>query len=148
MKSEKLSGRTERMAWQPPMLTFTIERHGGTVNGSSRAELQHWQVDTAAWTAEIITSGHRQLRPAAKRLDVQPLAEAVANAILNDEDSPVLKKLPDGRIKVLISSVIPDNSFQQTTTSRRKRFRKALETLLSGSGWIPAGVNTYQRQDS
>lgn len=44
MKDDKLLGRMENVQWQPPILTFTIERHGGTVNGSTRAELQHWEI--------------------------------------------------------------------------------------------------------
>jgi hypothetical protein len=148
MQSRKLNGRTESMEWNPPVLTFTIERHGGTVNGSSRAELQRWRVDTAERSAKIASSGRRQLRPAAKRLDVRPLAEAVAKAILNSSESELVKKLPDGRIRVLIRTVIPDSEFEQTTAGRRKRFRKILEPLLTAAGWVSAGVNTYQRQDS
>ena len=46
-------GRMEKVEWQPPYLTFSIERHGATVKGSTRAELQNWQVDTS----------HRSLNP-------------------------------------------------------------------------------------
>jgi hypothetical protein len=45
MRSYKLSGRMENPAWQPPCLTFQIERHGGTVMGSTRAELHTCHVD-------------------------------------------------------------------------------------------------------
>jgi hypothetical protein len=34
----KLLNRTEDLAWEPPTLSFCIERHGDTVMGSSRAE--------------------------------------------------------------------------------------------------------------
>lgn len=37
MLSEKLIGRMETPSWEPPNLYFAIERHGQTVNGSSRA---------------------------------------------------------------------------------------------------------------
>jgi hypothetical protein len=37
--ADKLSGRIENLRWQPPYLLFQIERHGGTVMGSSRAEI-------------------------------------------------------------------------------------------------------------
>ena len=36
--AEKL-WRTEKLEWRPPMITFRLERHGGTVNGSTRADL-------------------------------------------------------------------------------------------------------------
>ena len=34
MESYKLKGRMENAAWNPPILSFQIARHGGTVNGS------------------------------------------------------------------------------------------------------------------
>jgi hypothetical protein len=37
--------RMERVSWFPPVLTFTVERHGGVMMGSTRAELQEWTVD-------------------------------------------------------------------------------------------------------
>src|SRR4051812_47015376 len=61
MDGDKLLGRMEKVVWSPPVLTFVIERHGGTVNGSTRAELQHWTVDLDAGTAEIAESKTRQL---------------------------------------------------------------------------------------
>lgn len=146
MQSYKLPRRTEDLCWQPPILSFTIERHGAAVNGSTRAELQDWEIHTEAWAARIVSSRRRQLRPASKRLDVRPLAQAIADGILNDTESASLKKLPDGRVKVLIGMVVPDNGFEQTTTGRRKRFREAPESLLSAGGWLPAGVNTYERK--
>jgi hypothetical protein len=44
MEGDKLLGRIEDVTWQPPKFTFTIERHGGTLMGSTRAELQDWEV--------------------------------------------------------------------------------------------------------
>jgi hypothetical protein len=42
MEGRKLLGRMEDVAWNLPLLTFTIERHGGTALGSTRATLQEW----------------------------------------------------------------------------------------------------------
>jgi hypothetical protein len=42
MEGYKLLGRMEDVTWGPPVLSFSVERHGGTVMGSSRAELQGW----------------------------------------------------------------------------------------------------------
>jgi hypothetical protein len=53
--------RAEDVAWTPPFLTFTLERHGGTVNGSSRAELHHWEVNIETGVATIVKVGRRQL---------------------------------------------------------------------------------------
>ena len=66
--------RLEAPRWDGSVLTFLVERHGGTVLGSTRAEVQHWEVDPRAATARIVRSTHRQLYPMAARLNVRPLA--------------------------------------------------------------------------
>lgn len=50
MAGHKLRGRMEHVSWDPPVLSFTIERHGSTAMGSTRAEIQKWFVnfETAA----------------------------------------------------------------------------------------------------
>jgi hypothetical protein len=75
MKAEKLYGRMESVLWEPPLLTFVIERHGSTIRGSTRAELQHWTVDVNQGTATLALGGHRQLYPAQPRLNIQPLVD-------------------------------------------------------------------------
>ena len=60
MAGHKLIGRMENVEWHPPILTFLIERHGGTVLGSARAELQRWTVDLDRRTATCERVGHRQ----------------------------------------------------------------------------------------
>jgi hypothetical protein len=52
MEAHKLS-RMENPIWNPPVLTFRIERHGGTVLGSSRAVVQEWTVDLERLTADL-----------------------------------------------------------------------------------------------
>lgn len=146
MQAQKIRGRTEDMAWNPPSLTFSIERHGGTVNGSTRAEIQRWCVNVEAHTAEITSTGRRQLHAMAKRVNVKGPAAEIAEAILKNLESPMLKRFPDGRVKVLISSVFPHGSdFKQTVSGRRKRFRAALEALIKEHGWREVGTNTYAR---
>src|SRR5438270_7987054 len=54
MAGGKLFGRTEEMEWDPPLLIFKIERHGGFVAGSSRAEIQNWQVDLDRRSASLL----------------------------------------------------------------------------------------------
>ncbi len=144
MQAHKIRGRTEDLAWNPPQLTFKIERHGGTVNGSTRAEMQHWCVDVAAHTAEIVSTGRRQLRAMAKRVNVKGPAAEIAEAILKGQESASLKRYPDGRVKVLISALIPHgDDFKQTVAGRRKRFRAALEALIQPQGWSEVSTNTY-----
>ena len=107
--------RVESCQWTPPRtLRFVLERHGGTVNDSTRAALHHWEIDLEAWTARIVKEGHRQLRPQSKRLDVQPLADQVAEAILNQAEHPWIARKPDGSVRVSIGAIIPEGDEQTT----------------------------------
>ena len=47
MTGDKLLGRMEDVHWEPPVLSFRIERHGGTVLGSvyARALRDRWQAE-------------------------------------------------------------------------------------------------------
>lgn len=146
MQAYKLRGRTEGLSWEPPVLSFEIERHGGTMNGSTRAEMQRWCVDVAAQTAEIVSTRKRQLYAMAKRVNAKAPAAVIAEAILNGQEHEMLKRYPDGRVKVLISALFPQgDDFKQTVSGRRKRFRAALEPLIKEQGWAEVGTNTYQR---
>lgn len=71
MEAYKLLGRMEQVRWEPPVLSFIVERHGETVNGSTRAELQHWEVAVENRTARIVKTGQRQLKPMAPDRQVE-----------------------------------------------------------------------------
>jgi hypothetical protein len=86
MTGEKLLGRMEEVVW-----TFTAERQGGTVQGSSRAFLQEWTLDLARMTARCAEARFRQVRGRQPRLDARALAEEVASLILCHRE--------DGRLK-------------------------------------------------
>lgn len=147
MKADKLD-RMESPSWDSPFLTFTIERHGARTFGSTRAELQDWCVDVSTWTAKFGGNRHRRLQPAQPRLDVSGFVKGIGNAILNNRKSSSIKRYPDGRVTVLIRTIIPDDGFKQTIAGRRKRFRKALDSFLSTHGWRPVRPNVYQRSPS
>jgi hypothetical protein len=51
------------LTWDPPHLSFCIDRHGGTVLGSSRAEKQQWTLNLERLTADHTKSGYQQIRP-------------------------------------------------------------------------------------
>jgi hypothetical protein len=149
VKPYKLLGRTEDVTWTPPKLTFAIERHGGTVLGSSRAELQRRTVDVAQRTATHGRAGHRQLEPMQARLDVRPLAEEVAGVIVAGREDERLKWQEDGSVKVLVGKVLPKGSAaRETLAARRKRFRLALTERLAEEGWVEAGMNVFRRLGS
>ena len=43
MEDYKLGDRTEDLSWNPPHLTFNLERHGGVALGGKVAEVHSWR---------------------------------------------------------------------------------------------------------
>lgn len=128
--------RAESISWNPPVLGFTLERHGGTVHGSSRAELHHWEVNLETGEAWIAGIGNRQIHTQAKRLDTRKLAQETARRIISGEDHPSLQwPAPGTRVVIAIAELIPETN-RQTTAARRNRFRTELERLMNEAGWV------------
>jgi hypothetical protein len=132
--------RAEEVQWNPPILNFRIERHGARVLGSTRGELQTWEINLTQGTATITALGYRQLEPMDARLDVKRLADETAAMVVSGCESPRLKWVNPNRVRVLTADVIPTTN-KQTTTSRRKRFVAALEPILDSQGWQRVQVN-------
>lgn len=132
----KLIDRTEEMTWQPPVLRFSIERHGAIARGGIYAELHHWSVNLTTMRAEIEARGRRQIGTRAKRLDVDPLVQQVAEAVLSGTPHPWVTPATGGRVRVHVGAVIPDQGPQQTLEGRRRRFRERLLDRLAPSGWV------------
>lgn len=137
-------------SWNPPILSFKIERHGGMAQGSSRAEIQRWEVDLDTKSATQYHIGNRQKNPSQKALDVKPLAKKVVGLILKQRENSRLKWNADqDEVLVRIGKIIPDGStFKQALVGRRKRFRNEVERLLEGSGWCKGGPNKYKKTSS
>jgi len=142
MTVEKLY-RWEDPVWEPPYLRFTIERHGGTVHGSSRADLHHWTLDVETGEAFCGTGGYRQLRPRQPALNVTPLANEIRRAIVEGREDKRLKWNKDGSVRLLIGEVIPESGPKKTVVGRRTRLRARLEELLCSSCWRRVRVNVY-----
>jgi hypothetical protein len=141
MEGYKLLGRMEDVTWEPPVLSFTVERHGRTVAGSSRADLQGWTVNTEQNTIFCEPLGFRQVRPMQPWLKVELLAEEIVRLIVAKQEDDRLQWHEDGSVKVLIGKIIPtDSAGKQTLAGRRKRFRKALVERLGAEGW---GLSAY-----
>jgi hypothetical protein len=141
----KLFGRMENVVWQPPLLSFVIERHGGTVNGSTRAELQHWNVNLDTMTAEITKTGHRQLEPMAKRVNVEPIKEEIVKKILAGQNDPRLTWRGKA-VHVVISRVFPNQAgAKRTVEGRRRRLREAIKKELMGHGWCCEDRNVFRK---
>jgi hypothetical protein len=135
--SDKLY-RAENLTWTPPILSFFLERHGATVNGSSRAELHHWTVNISSGTAKIVKIGRRQLYPMDKRMDTLAVAKETARLIQSNTKHQTLNWVEDGvYVIVQIGKVIPLTN-QQTTTYRRANYRAHLNSVMRDLGWVRA----------
>ena len=146
MEASKLIERMEQVGWKSPLLTFMIERHGGTVCGSTRGELQHWTVNLDEHTAEITKTGHRQLEPMAKRISVKPMAAEIAERILNGDEDDRLQWLDDGSVKVRAYLIFPTGSgYKRTVQDRRQRLCDYICKVLMEHGWKKLGWNRFGR---
>jgi len=141
--------RAEEVCWTPPILSFTLERHGGTVLGSSRASLHYWEVDTEQPEARIVNTSVRQLSPKAQVMDIDAKANEIATLILNGVNDRRVTWIEDRqRVQVNIGEVIPETN-PQTTQGRRKRFRVVLASLMSEANWTRQDVGNkigFRRQ--
>lgn len=139
MAPHKLS-RMEDVKWTPPILSFTIERHGTAANGSTRAELQRWEINLETLTAEAHQIGWRQIARTAPRIKLDPIVEELIELIASGTDDDGLKWYDDkSRVRILIGAFVPDEGVQQTTASRRRRFHEKLVPQLNALGWQSAG---------
>lgn len=130
--------RAENLTWEPPILSFVLERHGSTVNGSSRAELHYWKVNVSNGSADIAKIGRRQLTPMDKRMNIDAVAQETAKLIQSKADHESLKWIESGvHVVVQIGMVIPTTN-QQTTASRRSRYRYRLNSIMRSLGWTRA----------
>jgi hypothetical protein len=152
MTARKLLGRTERLVWRTPILSFVIERHGALVGGgSTRGELQEWEVNTRTANAVCSRVGRRQLTPMAARLNVSTLVDGVAAALVDRRIAhPAVVWLSDDRVRVVPTHIDElQSGFKQTIAGRRKRFISALDARLVEQGWTrePShGRFVYARQ--
>lgn len=136
MEGYKLLGRMENVTWKPPVLSFAVERHGCTVAGSTRADLQGWTVNVEKQTIFCEPLGHRQVRPMQARLKVEPVVEEIVRLVVTQQKDQRLQWHDDGSVKVLVGKIIPqDSAVKQTLAGRRKRFREKLTEQLEAEGW-------------
>lgn len=148
MEPYKLRNRIEKAEWNPPVLSFIIERHGGTVLGSSRATLQRWSLNLDDMTADCDESGYRQLEPLNPPLKVDPIATEIAGAILGHEKHSHLDWLKNGGVRVRTTELLGGQAIpKQTMDGRRQRLRKRLFSLLEPHGWINSSGGVYRRHD-
>lgn len=94
------------------MLAFTIERHGRTVLGSTRAELQRWEVNLDTQEASCFSAGYRQVAPTSPRVNFQQVARELAPLILSRQDDERLKWRKDGSLQVIMTKIFPGSVAQ------------------------------------
>ncbi len=146
MEGHKLLRRIEDVTWQPPILCFVIERHGGTVLGSTRAELQHWEVNVEKKTAVIVKYGHRQLPR--QRIYIKPLVECILAAIRSGSENELVAKHDDGTFSLNTTLIFPKGSaVKMTLEGRRKRLREAVAAVLLKEGWERMDHDTFRRRN-
>jgi hypothetical protein len=143
MRADKL-WRMEDPAWSPPYLEFSIERHGQTVMGSSRGSVYRWRVNVDKGTAGIVGEKRRQLYAMDKRLDVKPIAESLADAIIHGKADARLTIAKDGAVRLKIGDIIPETN-KETTAARRSRLRKHLCAILAPHSWKELRANVYHQ---
>jgi hypothetical protein len=92
------------------------------------------------------STGHRQLSPLAKRVDLEPIADEITDKIIRGEPDDRLRWLSNGRVRVEMGKIFPKGSgFKQTIEGRRGLLRGALIERLSTKGWVLLGRNTFGR---
>lgn len=145
LTGHKICGRLEELKWDPPILSFTIERHGAMKFGSSRAELQDWGVDVVEGQAGYSSCRYREIYARARPLKTKPIAEEISKLILDRTETDKLKWRDNKtRVTVNIGKVILDDAARETVAARRKRFRRDLMEFLEPYGWEQIRPNNYR----
>ena len=142
MNGGKLRGRMEDVHWDPPDLSFTIERHPQPVPLSTRAPLQRWSVDVEHATAGCDPRlSYRQVIRRASPVDTHRITEEIADIIIAGAEDSRLKWLEPGRkVRVNLSAAIPaGGSPKQTVEGRRRRLRERLIEAMAERGWARVG---------
>jgi hypothetical protein len=145
LEGYELLNRTEGLSWNPPFLTFDIERHGETVGGSIYAHVYSWTVDLDRGVATMGSDPEpRRVRKPDKPLTaaaLSSLTNELIDAILEHRTDPRLSWDGDSKVKVLVSKVIPATN-KQTSGARRKRFWGLLEEGIKSQGWTRSSNRT------
>jgi hypothetical protein len=130
--------RMEDPSWDPPVLSFIIERHGWTAMGSTRAELQRWGVDLDRKVADWVKDGYRQIEKRDSAFNVKPIADELSKLIQEGRQDERLQWAASGRVRVLFGKIIPTTN-KRTTEGRKARLVGALERRMIPIGWHRRG---------
>lgn len=146
MRAYKISGRVADLTWEPPLLSFYIERHGGTVQGSSRAEIQYWVLNMTSLSATYSVAPYKQLKPRNPPLDIKPMVATLVEVISNQSEHQWIRWTGQDRFRVLIGNIIADDTPLRTLQGRRRRLNEALVQALEPLGWESLRANSFARR--
>ncbi len=150
MEGYKLHNRMEAVKWEPPVLTFEIERHGGPVLGSVNAEVQCWTVDVEQGSAAVGFSPRKRLIGVrGKPLKVGPIADEIVKLVIAGKEGSRLKWYGPTKVRVLLGKILPRGLTisKETLQGRRKRLGKAIEDGLASHRWKKvSSQHTYERE--
>ncbi len=141
------------MVWDPPELSFTIERHGAMQLGSSRAQLQRWTVDVQEGKASYRPDGYRQVGKRNEPLYAEKLAEKIKEEIMAGEDAEYLRWLDENTALITLKTAVTregESLPQETLDRRRRRLHEELDDKMEEEGWEKQGTARakYRRPDS
>ena len=151
MNGFKLKRGIENVEWNSPILSFIIERHGGTVMGSSRAERQRWGIDIIQKKVHWGTVGYRQIYERQSNLNVGLLVKEVFKLIIDGTKDDRLKWNKDGSVRIQIGKInelSKSSAVKQTLEGRRKRFMTSMDELMNKEGWQKLKSNIYTPPNS
>jgi hypothetical protein len=144
MTGKKLWNRMENVHWQPPILSFAVERH--VAPASSQAVLQHWMVDFHNNTAAITKTEERTLHRLSLRVSVEEAGDEIARAIIEGSNDDRLEWDEDGTACVVASWVVPkESAFWHTLGTRRMKLSNYIGHVLADHGWKKCGRNRFRK---
>lgn len=149
MDARLLFGRMQNVAWNPPLLTFTIEQYHSRYFGSTTVTIHDFTVDVAKGTVSGTEPRRRQRQFIPPRLEVSPIADEITFLIVNGKKDQRLEWYADGRVGVLVGDLLPVASpANKTLDARRKRLKLLilfLKKRLAEHGWRECGVHVYEK---
>ena len=111
--------RMENVKWEPPILSFDVERHGGLALGSVYAEVYSYRYNAQTGGLDFDRPGRRLIGTKDK-----PWTKADAKALANE-----LIARYERRERVKLSELAPFQTNKETRAGRVRRLRAALKEL-------------------
>jgi hypothetical protein len=104
-------------------------------------------VNIDALTATIVEIRRRQVWPMAPRVAIKPIAEEVAQALLEGKADPRLR-WHKNKVKVLAAVIFPMRTGfnKMTVQGQRRQLWRYLENILKPHGWVKEPGNIFVKK--